>query len=186
MSSSVETPSRRLEVREETEPLTPTMIQEAPQTISAVEEQESELAPTIQAGLESVAATAAPYVQLPSAVPAVQAVPALVQIQSTIPTLSQQVVDPAVKKQFKLKTTAKTYPKPMNSLMNRPIAGLNRLPDEDGLYPDIEDKTFLAKLLAKREFRESLQPKITDDLLKENENLSNENKRNKKINTETK
>jgi hypothetical protein len=131
------------------------MIQEAPQTISAVEQQESVSAPTTQVEPGSVIATAAP------------ALP--VQTQLTIPTLPQEVAATAVKKQFRLKTTAKTYPQqPMNSLMNSSVAGLNRLPDEYGLYPDIEDKTFLAKLLAKREFRESLQPKITDDLLKEN------------------
>jgi hypothetical protein len=48
------------------------------------------------------------------------------------------------------------------------VDGLNRLHDDEGLYPDIEDSTFLAKLLAKREFRESLQPKITNKVLEEN------------------
>ena len=38
---------------------------------------------------------------------------------------------------------------------------------EGTLYPDIEDKAFLSKLLRKREFRESLQPKITDASLKQ-------------------
>ena len=36
------------------------------------------------------------------------------------------------------------------------------------LYPDIDDASFLAKLLGKREFRESYQSKITDDTLKHN------------------
>ena len=48
------------------------------------------------------------------------------------------------------------------------VEGLNRLHDEEGLYPDIDDTTFLAKLLAKREFRESLQPKITNEVLDDN------------------
>jgi len=39
---------------------------------------------------------------------------------------------------------------------------------EESLYPDIDDDTFLSKLLAKREFRESKQAKTTDDILKDN------------------
>ena len=37
---------------------------------------------------------------------------------------------------------------------------------QDALYPDIDDDTFLLKLLAKREFRESKQSKITNEMLK--------------------
>ena len=36
---------------------------------------------------------------------------------------------------------------------------------EDDLYPDISDESFLQKLLRKREFRESIQPKLTDATL---------------------
>jgi hypothetical protein len=43
--------------------------------------------------------------------------------------------------------------------------GLNRRLEEEGLYPDIDDEDFLMKLLAKREFRESKQEKITDEML---------------------
>lgn len=160
MSSSVETPSRRLEVREEIEPLTPTMIQEAPQTILAEGQQESVLVPTTPAEAESVIALTPAQSQ--AVIPA-----SLAPNQLATPTLSQQIGTAATKKQFKLKKTA-TVKSPMNSLMNRSVDGLQRLDDEDGLYPDIEDRRFLAKLLAKREFRESLQPKITDDLLKDN------------------
>ena len=46
-----------------------------------------------------------------------------------------------------------------------PPTDLNRQDYEDGLYPDIEDEAYLEKLLAKREFRESKQPKITDKIL---------------------
>ena len=175
MSSPVETPSRPVGVTEETGALIPTMTQEAQQTISAAGQPESGLVPTILAGLESVVATAVPPLQAVAAtvVPAqlegpVPAYPAaLVQNQLATPTLSQQVVAVGPKKQFKLKRGTTVKP-PTNSLMNSSVEGLDRLPDEDGLYPDIEDNTFLAKLLAKREFRESLQPKITGDLLKDN------------------
>ena len=37
--------------------------------------------------------------------------------------------------------------------------------EEEGLYPDIDDEYFLVQLLAKREFRESKQEKITDEML---------------------
>lgn len=37
--------------------------------------------------------------------------------------------------------------------------------EEEGLYPDIDDEYFLQKLLAKREFKESKQEKITDKML---------------------
>ena len=37
---------------------------------------------------------------------------------------------------------------------------------QNALYPDIDDDTFLLKLLAKREFRESKQSKITNEMLK--------------------
>jgi hypothetical protein len=37
---------------------------------------------------------------------------------------------------------------------------------QEALYPDIDDDTFLLKLLAKREFRESKQSKITNEMLK--------------------
>ena len=36
---------------------------------------------------------------------------------------------------------------------------------DDELYPDISDESFLQKLLRKREFRESIQPKLTDATL---------------------
>jgi hypothetical protein len=36
---------------------------------------------------------------------------------------------------------------------------------QNALYPDIDDDTFLLKLLAKREFRESKQSKITNEML---------------------
>ena len=49
---------------------------------------------------------------------------------------------------------------------DEPPPGLDRQDDEYGLYPDIEDERFLEKLLAKREFRESKQVKITDEMLK--------------------
>jgi hypothetical protein len=39
--------------------------------------------------------------------------------------------------------------------------------EEEGLYPDIEDEHFLDRLLAKREFRESKQEKITDEMLED-------------------
>lgn len=39
--------------------------------------------------------------------------------------------------------------------------------EEEGLYPDIDDENFLMKLLAKREFRESKQEKITDEMLED-------------------
>ena len=39
--------------------------------------------------------------------------------------------------------------------------------EEEGLYPDINDDNFLMKLLAKREFRESKQEKITDEMLED-------------------
>ena len=39
---------------------------------------------------------------------------------------------------------------------------------EDDLYPDITDDMFLQKLLKKREFRESIQPKLTDAMLLDN------------------
>jgi len=39
---------------------------------------------------------------------------------------------------------------------------------EGALYPDIQDSSFLSKLLRKREFRETQQPKITDKSLKDN------------------
>jgi len=52
-----------------------------------------------------------------------------------------------------------------DSEFGSPPIGLNRKEDEDGLYPDIDDEGFLQKLLAKREFRESKQAKITDEML---------------------
>ena len=39
---------------------------------------------------------------------------------------------------------------------------------EDEVYPDISDDSFLQKLLKKREFRESIQPKLTDAMLLDN------------------
>ena len=39
---------------------------------------------------------------------------------------------------------------------------------EDEVYPDISDDSFLQKLLKKREFRESIQPKLTDSMLLDN------------------
>ena len=48
-----------------------------------------------------------------------------------------------------------------------PPPGLNRQDNEDGLYPEIEDEQFLEKLLAKREFRESKQSKITNKMLED-------------------
>ena len=42
-----------------------------------------------------------------------------------------------------------------------------RVPEDD-IYPDIADESFLHKLLRKREFRESLQPKLTDAMLLDN------------------
>ena len=39
---------------------------------------------------------------------------------------------------------------------------------EGSLYPDIDDEAFLRKLLKRREFRETLQGKITDKMLEEN------------------
>ena len=46
---------------------------------------------------------------------------------------------------------------------------MNPLREQEGsLYPDISDETFLKKLLAKREFRETKQTKITDETLKDN------------------
>jgi hypothetical protein len=44
---------------------------------------------------------------------------------------------------------------------------LNRQLEEGGLYPDIDDDYFLVKLLAKREFKESKQEKITDKMLED-------------------
>jgi len=43
----------------------------------------------------------------------------------------------------------------------------SRVPEDD-LYPDITDDMFLQKLLKKREFRESIQPKLTDSMLLDN------------------
>ena len=39
---------------------------------------------------------------------------------------------------------------------------------QGSLYPDIDDETFLQKLLSKREFRETKQAKITDETLEQN------------------
>lgn len=44
----------------------------------------------------------------------------------------------------------------------------NKREQEGSLYPDIDDEAFLQKLLKKREFRETLQDKITDATLKDN------------------
>ena len=45
-----------------------------------------------------------------------------------------------------------------------PPEGLVRNP-EDELFPDIEDENFINKLLRKREFRESKQGKLTDQII---------------------
>jgi hypothetical protein len=49
-------------------------------------------------------------------------------------------------------------------LQGVPPEGLIRNP-EDELYPDIEDDNFINKLLRKREFRESKQGKLTDQII---------------------
>lgn len=60
-----------------------------------------------------------------------------------------------------------TYARPIRTQI---IKEMNpHLREQEGsLYPDISDETFLKKLLAKREFRETKQKKITDETLKDN------------------
>jgi hypothetical protein len=56
---------------------------------------------------------------------------------------------------------------PLEQRLGLPDVGYeNDAEIQDALYPDIDGDTFLLKLLAKREFRESKQSKITNEMLK--------------------
>jgi len=63
-----------------------------------------------------------------------------------------------------------TYEAPIKARIMKDIGHtLGHQREAEGLlYPDIDDASFLAKLLGKREFRESYQSKITDETLKHN------------------
>ena len=55
-----------------------------------------------------------------------------------------------------------------NQIGSTDYSNQNKREQDGSLYPDIDDEAFLQKLLKKREFRETLQDKITDATLKDN------------------
>lgn len=55
-----------------------------------------------------------------------------------------------------------------NQIGSTDYSSQNKREQDGSLYPDIDDEAFLQKLLKKREFRETLQDKITDATLKDN------------------
>ena len=68
----------------------------------------------------------------------------------------------------KLIAEFQTYTAPIKASLMKNITQEGQRELEGALYPDIEDTTFLSKLLRKREFRETRQTKITDTSLKDN------------------
>jgi hypothetical protein len=66
----------------------------------------------------------------------------------------------------KLLAEFKTYASQTRTAITRELDPQREI--QGSLYPDIDDETFLQKLLKKREFRETKQAKITDETLEQN------------------